>query len=72
MRALPARDIVFTARNLLTVACRYSLLTIDLLVQNETHIPAFVWVEELLQAGEERKARGKLDKEIWKETSPEN
>jgi len=26
-------------------------------VQNENHIPAFGWVEELLPAGEEKKAR---------------
>jgi hypothetical protein len=44
----------------------------DLVSQNETHIPAFVWVEEPLPAGKARKPRGKLDKEIWKETSPEN
>lgn len=55
--ARSVRNGVFTARALLTVACRYSLLTKDLVVQNENYIPAFGWVEELLPAGEEKKAR---------------
>jgi len=57
LSARSVRNGVFTETALLTVACRYSLLTKDLAVQNENHIPPFGWVEELLLAGEEKKTR---------------